>query len=87
MKFIFALLLWVVQCSPADGKVFYYGKVESGILEQVKGKTYSLQGFLGNCFYNMSPCFVCVFYSAAQQMAKCYITARWRAVFWSRLRA
>jgi phosphatidylserine decarboxylase len=27
--------------------VLYYGKVESGILEQVKGVTYSLRGFLG----------------------------------------
>ena len=35
------------QTSPADGKILYYGKVENGILEQVKGVTYSLRGFLG----------------------------------------
>ncbi|KAK7087178.1 phosphatidylserine decarboxylase proenzyme, mitochondrial-like isoform X3 [Littorina saxatilis] len=36
-----------VLTSPADGKILYYGKVENGILEQVKGVTYSLRGFLG----------------------------------------
>ncbi|CAH1801416.1 unnamed protein product [Owenia fusiformis] len=33
--------------SPSDGKVLHYGKVEGGYVEQVKGVTYSLQGFLG----------------------------------------
>ncbi|KAK7483379.1 hypothetical protein BaRGS_00025319 [Batillaria attramentaria] len=33
--------------SPADGKILYYGQVDNGILEQVKGVTYSLRGFLG----------------------------------------
>ncbi|XP_064612668.1 phosphatidylserine decarboxylase proenzyme, mitochondrial-like isoform X2 [Liolophura sinensis] len=38
-----------VHCvtSPADGRVLHYGKVENGKLEQVKGVTYSLRGFLG----------------------------------------
>lgn len=36
-----------VQTSPADGKVLYCGEVEHGMLEQVKGVTYSLVGFLG----------------------------------------
>lgn len=36
-----------VLCSPADGKILYYGKVKNGVLEQVKGVTYSLRGFLG----------------------------------------
>ena len=38
---------WMLQTSPSDGKILYYGKVENGILEQVKGVTYSLRGFLG----------------------------------------
>jgi len=33
--------------SPADGTVLYVGEVEEGVLEQVKGVTYSLQGFMG----------------------------------------
>ena len=43
------LLLDVVlmQTSPADGKVLYCGEVEHGMLEQVKGVSYSLVGFLG----------------------------------------
>ena len=36
-----------VQTSPADGKVLYCGEVEHGMLEQVKGVSYSLVGFLG----------------------------------------
>ncbi|XP_059147018.1 phosphatidylserine decarboxylase proenzyme, mitochondrial-like isoform X3 [Physella acuta] len=36
-----------VLTSPADGKILYYGQVKNGILEQVKGVTYSLRGFLG----------------------------------------
>lgn len=35
--------------SPSDGKVLYFGKVDSGgQLEQVKGVTYQLQKFLGD---------------------------------------
>uniref|UniRef100_A0A0B6ZFD2 Phosphatidylserine decarboxylase proenzyme, mitochondrial n=1 Tax=Arion vulgaris TaxID=1028688 RepID=A0A0B6ZFD2_9EUPU len=33
--------------SPADGRILHYGQVKQGILEQVKGVTYSLRGFLG----------------------------------------
>ncbi|XP_022086414.1 phosphatidylserine decarboxylase proenzyme, mitochondrial-like isoform X2 [Acanthaster planci] len=33
--------------SPCDGKVLHFGKVERGWMEQVKGVTYTLQGFLG----------------------------------------
>ncbi|GFO09861.1 phosphatidylserine decarboxylase proenzyme, mitochondrial [Plakobranchus ocellatus] len=36
-----------VLTSPSDGKVLYHGQVKHGILEQVKGVTYSLRGFLG----------------------------------------
>merc|ERR1719239_75506 len=36
-----------IMTSPADGKILYYGQVKHGILEQVKGVTYSLRGFLG----------------------------------------
>ncbi|XP_025091767.1 phosphatidylserine decarboxylase proenzyme, mitochondrial-like isoform X3 [Pomacea canaliculata] len=36
-----------VLTSPSDGKILHYGRVENGILEQVKGVTYSLRGFLG----------------------------------------
>lgn len=32
---------------PSDGKVLNYGRVRRGIIEQVKGVTYSLKGFLG----------------------------------------
>jgi len=35
------------QTSPADGKILYCGAVEGSCLEQVKGVTYSLKGFLG----------------------------------------
>ncbi|CAG2254370.1 PISD [Mytilus edulis] len=33
--------------SPADGRILHYGICKNGILEQVKGVTYSLKGFLG----------------------------------------
>ncbi|KAL8589455.1 hypothetical protein ACOMHN_061666 [Nucella lapillus] len=33
--------------SPSDGKVLHFGRVEKGVVEQVKGVTYSLWGFLG----------------------------------------
>lgn len=33
---------------PCDGKVLNIGRVDKGYLEQVKGVTYSLEGFLGN---------------------------------------
>jgi len=35
------------QTSPADGRVIFYGKVIDGALEQIKGITYSLHGFIG----------------------------------------
>lgn len=33
--------------SPCDGKILHFGRVEKGMLEQVKGVNYSLQAFLG----------------------------------------
>ncbi|XP_048252354.1 phosphatidylserine decarboxylase proenzyme, mitochondrial-like isoform X4 [Haliotis rufescens] len=33
--------------SPADGKILHHGQVKNGVVEQVKGVTYSLRGFLG----------------------------------------
>ncbi|KAH3890766.1 phosphatidylserine decarboxylase proenzyme, mitochondrial-like isoform X2 [Dreissena polymorpha] len=33
--------------SPADGTILHYGCVKEGIVEQVKGVNYSIQGFLG----------------------------------------
>ncbi|XP_041348176.1 phosphatidylserine decarboxylase proenzyme, mitochondrial-like isoform X4 [Gigantopelta aegis] len=36
-----------ILTSPADGKILHYGYVHNGVLEQVKGMTYSLQGFFG----------------------------------------
>jgi hypothetical protein len=37
----------VTQVSPADGRVISFGPVDTCKVEQVKGVTYSLQGFLG----------------------------------------
>ena len=37
----------VTQVSPADGRVLSFGPVKTCKVEQVKGVTYSLQGFLG----------------------------------------
>ncbi|XP_052799886.1 phosphatidylserine decarboxylase proenzyme, mitochondrial-like isoform X1 [Mya arenaria] len=33
--------------SPADGRILNYGKVQNGVVEQVKGVNYSIKGFLG----------------------------------------
>ena len=38
----------VTQVSPADGRVISFGPVNTCKVEQVKGVTYSLQGFLGD---------------------------------------
>ena len=35
------------QTCPSDGTVLHFGRAERGILEQVKGITYSMQDFLG----------------------------------------
>ena len=35
------------QTSPADSKILHYGLVDNGVLEQVKGMTYTLEGFFG----------------------------------------
>lgn len=35
------------QVMPSDGKVLNFGEVEDGVIEQVKGVTYSLRGFFG----------------------------------------
>ncbi|KAK3581914.1 hypothetical protein CHS0354_005521 [Potamilus streckersoni] len=36
-----------IVTSPSDGKILHFGKVENGVLEQIKGISYSLYGFLG----------------------------------------
>ena len=36
-----------LQTSPADGRVLHLGPVHRGVLEQVKGVSYSMKGFLG----------------------------------------
>jgi phosphatidylserine decarboxylase len=36
-----------LQVSPCDGRVLYHGPVRNGEMEQVKGITYSLRGFIG----------------------------------------
>ena len=41
------MLVMYFQTSPADGKVLHLGKVDGGLVEQVKGVTYSLRDFLG----------------------------------------
>ncbi|GFS71907.1 phosphatidylserine decarboxylase proenzyme, mitochondrial [Nephila pilipes] len=33
--------------SPADGQILHFGRIENGLIEQVKGITYSLKAFLG----------------------------------------
>ncbi|XP_055932397.1 phosphatidylserine decarboxylase proenzyme, mitochondrial-like isoform X1 [Argiope bruennichi] len=33
--------------SPSDGKILHFGRIENGLIEQVKGITYSLKSFLG----------------------------------------
>ncbi|KAG8177573.1 hypothetical protein JTE90_011739 [Oedothorax gibbosus] len=33
--------------SPSDGQILHFGKIENGLIEQVKGITYSLKSFLG----------------------------------------
>nr|CAG4651800.1 EOG090X05NI [Triops cancriformis] len=38
--------------SPSDGKVLHFGKVDNGLVEQVKGVTYSLSKFLGPATWN-----------------------------------
>jgi len=45
--FHYVSIISCVQTSPADGRVLYCGVVDNGTLEQVKGVTYSLVGFLG----------------------------------------
>ena len=37
-----------------DGKVLHFGKVDKGYLEQVKGVNYSLNGFLGEPYWNQN---------------------------------
>lgn len=45
-----------LQTSPADGRILYLGEVTKGALEQVKGVTYSLKGFLGPLDGLLKPC-------------------------------
>lgn len=41
------VVAFTLQVSPSDGKVLTYGRVHDGVIEEVKGVTYSLKGFLG----------------------------------------
>ena len=38
---------FVLQTSPSDGRILHFGRIHHGCVEQVKGVTYSLPGFLG----------------------------------------
>lgn len=42
------IIEYLLQISPADGKVLYFGPVTSCRVEQVKGVTYDLRYFLGD---------------------------------------
>ena len=44
---LIATLIFALQTSPADGRILHLGKVDNGLLEQVKGVTYSLSLFIG----------------------------------------
>ena len=37
----------MLQTSPADGRILHLGRVENGVVEQVKGVTFSLRYFMG----------------------------------------
>ena len=41
------LCIHVLQTSPADGRILHLGRVEDGVVEQVKGVTFSLRYFMG----------------------------------------
>ena len=43
------------QTCPSDGVVLHFGKADEGLLEQVKGITYSMQDFLGPRSWPNSP--------------------------------
>jgi len=49
----------VTQVSPADGRVLSFGPVKTCKVEQVKGVTYSLQGFLGEPTWGSSVSHTC----------------------------
>lgn len=44
---ILVILFWLLQVSPADGRVLHFGVVDNDMVEQVKGITYSMKTFLG----------------------------------------
>lgn len=55
------------MCSPVDGKVISAGPVQGDLLEQIKGKTYSLSAFLGAkydtlCTSSSSQLYQCIIY-------------------------